>query len=98
MNKPTETKSIGKILWEEYMAPRDISAYKLAKDTHVPTSRIQEILHGRRKISADTSIRLGKYFGLPDRFFLDMQSDMDIRDIKAELGDDLKTIHTIDAI
>ena len=98
MNKPTETKSIGKILWEEYMAPRDISAYKLAKDTHVPTSRIQEILHGRRKISADTSVRLGKYFGLPDRFFLDMQSDMDIRDIKAELGDDLKTIHTIDAI
>lgn len=96
MNIPTETRSIGKILWEEYMAPKNISAYKLAKDTHVPTSRIQEILHGRRKISIDTSLRLGKYFGLPDRFFIDMQNDLDIMEAKAELGEDLKTIHAFD--
>ena len=96
MSEPTETRYIGKILWEEYMAPKNISAYKLAKDTHVPTSRIQEILHGRRKISIDTSLRLGKYFGLPDSFFIDMQNDIDIRDAKAELAEDLRTIKTID--
>lgn len=49
-------------LYDEFMKPLGISAYKLAKDIHVPVSRIQDILHGRRKMSIDTSMRLGKYF------------------------------------
>ena len=54
------TPKIGEILQEEFMSPMNISAYKLAKEVHVPVSRIQDILHDRRKITADTSVRLGK--------------------------------------
>ena len=57
-----ETPKISEILLEEFMRPMNISAYKLANDIHVPVSRIQYILHDRRKITVDTSIRLGIYF------------------------------------
>ena len=56
-----DTPTIGEILQEEFMEPMDISAYKLAQEIHVPVSRIQDILHDRRKITADTSLRLAKY-------------------------------------
>ena len=79
------TPTIGEILYEEFMAPLGISAYRLAQDIHVPTSRIQDILHNRRKITADTSLRLAKYFGVSDKYFLDMQNDIDIRNLKMEL-------------
>ena len=59
-----DTPTIGEILQEEFMEPMDISAYKLAQEIHVPVSRIQDILHDRRKITADTSLRLAKYFGV----------------------------------
>ena len=74
-----ETPRISEILLEEYMQPYGITAYGLAKSINVPVSRIQDILHDRRKITADTSIRLGRYFGVSDRYFLDMQVDIDIR-------------------
>lgn len=61
------------------MKPLGISAYQLAKELHVPVSRIQDILHDRRKITADTSIRLGRYFGVSDKYFLNLQTDIDIR-------------------
>lgn len=74
--------TIGEILWEEFMEPFDLSAYKLAQEIHVPTSRIQDILHNRRKITADTSLRLAKFFGVSDRYFLNLQNDIDIRSLK----------------
>ncbi len=74
-----ETPSISEILYEEFMEPMNISAYKLAHDILVPVSRIQDILHDRRKITVDTSIRLGKYFGVSERYFLNIQNDIDIR-------------------
>ena len=74
-----ETPKISEILWEEFMRPMNISAYKLANDIHVPVSRIQDILHERRKITVDTSIRLGIYFGVSEKYFLDLQNDIDIR-------------------
>ena len=58
------TPTISEILIEEFMKPYGISAYRLAQDIHVPVSRIQDILHDRRKITADTSLRLAKYFGV----------------------------------
>ena len=79
MTEMISTPKISEILLEEYMNPLQISAYRLAMDIHVPTSRILEILHDRRKITADTSIRLGRYFGLSDSYFLNLQSDIDIR-------------------
>ena len=87
-----ETPKMSEILKEEFMIPYHLSAYRLAKDIGVPTSRIQDILHDRRKITAETSIRLGKYFGLSDRYFLNLQDDIDIREAKNAMGDSLLRI------
>ena len=94
MDKHIETPKISEILYEEFMEPMQISAYKLAQEIHVPVSRIQEILHDKRKITADTSLRLGKYFGVSERYFLDMQTDIDIRNIKQKIQEDLDNIIT----
>ncbi|OXS39638.1 transcriptional regulator [Ligilactobacillus agilis] len=61
------------------MEPMGISAYKLAKEIKVPTSRVQDILHGRRQITPDTSIRLGRYFGVSDGYFLNIQVEISLR-------------------
>ena len=76
------------------MIPFGLSAYKLAQEINVPTSRIQDILHDRRKITADTSIRLGKFFGVSDRYFLDMQDDIDIRNTKMQIIEEINSIST----
>ncbi len=65
----------GKVLKEKFMEPQNLSAYKLAKELNVPVSRIQDILHGRRKISADSSVRLGRYFNVSESYFLDLQNE-----------------------
>ena len=77
------------------MVPMGLSAYKLAQDIKVPVSRIQDILHGRRKITADTSLRLAKLFGVSDAYFLDMQNEIDMRNLKILLADELAEIHTL---
>ena len=92
------TPTIGEILYEEFMAPLGISAYRLAQDIHVPTSRIQDILHNRRKITADTSLRLAKYFGVSDKYFFDMQNDIDIRNLKMELQAEISQIPVCQAV
>jgi len=90
-----ETPKISEILLEEFMRPMNISAYKLANDIHVPVSRIQDILHDRRKITVDTSIRLGIYFGVSEKYFLDLQNDIDIRNAKHENSADLERIQAL---
>ena len=87
-----EIPKMSEFLGEDFMKPLHLSAYKLAKDIGVPVSRIQGLLHGRRKITADTSIRLGKYFGVGEKFFLNLQNDIDMREAKRLIEDDLKTI------
>ena len=94
-NNRIETPSIGEILQEEFMIPMGLSAYQLAQDIKVPVSRIQDILHGRRKITADTSLRLAKLFGVSDAYFLDMQNEIDMRNLKILLADELAEIHTL---
>ena len=89
------TPTIGEILKEEFMAPMGISAYSLAKAILVPTSRIQDILHGRRKITADTSLRLSKYFGVSERYFLNLQNDIDIRNQRIQMADELSRIQAV---
>ncbi len=74
------------------MQPMGISAYRLATDIHVPVSRIQDILHDRRKITPDTSLRLARYFGVSDRYFLDMQNDIDIRNLKEQIANEIAVI------
>ena len=74
-----ELPTVSEILKEEFMEPMGISAYKLAKEIKVSTSRVQDILHGRRQITPDTSIRLGRYFGVSDRYFLNIQVEISLR-------------------
>ena len=90
--KQIETPKISEILKEEFMEPYGLSAYRLAKSIDVPVSRIQDILHDRRKITAETSIRLGRFFGLSDKYFLNLQNDIDIRNAKDTMGDSIAKI------
>lgn len=96
MENYIETPKMSEILSEEFMMPLGLSAYKLAQEIHVPVSRIQDILHDRRGITADTSIRLGKFFGVSDRYFLDMQDDIDIRNTKMQIMEEINSISTFD--
>jgi len=68
----------GEILLEEFLQPMDISQYRLAKDIGVPPRRINEIVHGKRGISADTALRLSRYFGLSERFWMNLQARYDL--------------------
>ena len=68
----------GEILMEEFLKPMGISQYKLAKDINVPARRINEIVHGKRSISADTALRLSRYFNLSERFWLNLQTRYDL--------------------
>ncbi len=92
MDRYIKMPSIGEILVKEFMEPNGISAYKLAKEIHVPVSRIQDIIHDRRRISADTSLRLAKYFGLSERYFLDIQNDIDVRELKISMAKEIDSI------
>ena len=77
------------VLHEELMQPLGLSAYRVAKDIMVPVSRIQEILQDKRKITADTDLRLCKYFGMSKGFFLRLQMDLDL--LEAEDTEGLQT-------
>ena len=92
------TPTIGEILREEFMEPLNISAYKLAQATFVPVSRIQDILHDRRKMTVDTSIRLGRFFGVSERYFLNLQNDIDIRNETLKYSEELNRIQPIAAL
>ena len=75
----------GEILAEEFLAPLKISQYRLAKDINVPPRRINEIVHGKRSITADTALRFSRYFGLSERFWLNLQSRYDLEVEKERL-------------
>ncbi len=68
----------GEILQEEFLEPMGNSQYRLAKDIGVPPRRINEIVHGKRGITADTALRLSRYFGLSERFWMNLQSRYDL--------------------
>lgn len=70
----------GEILLEEFLTPLEISAYKLAKDLDIPQTRISQILKGKRRITADTALRLSIYFGNSPKFWLGLQDDYDIEE------------------
>jgi len=82
----------GEILSEEFMKPMGITAYKLAKDTLIPATRISEIVKGRRKITADTALRLSAFFGNSAEFWLGIQAEYDLRTQRHKIKDELKKI------
>ncbi|MEL7586950.1 MAG: HigA family addiction module antitoxin [Prolixibacteraceae bacterium] len=70
----------GEILFEEFLRPLGITAYKLSKDTDIPQTRISQIIKGKRRITADTALRLASYFGTTAKFWLGLQNDYDIEE------------------
>ena len=82
----------GEILREEFLVPLGLSAYRLAKCICVPQTRIAEIVHEQRDITADTALRLGKYFGMSPEFWLGLQTEFNLREAEDRIGRDLETI------
>ena len=76
----------GEVLMEDFLLPLGISQYRLAKDISVPPRRINEIVHGKRSISADTALRLSRYFKLSERFWLNLQARFDLETEKDRLN------------
>ena len=80
----------GEVLMEEFLGPMELSQYRLAKDIGVPPRRINEIVHGNRAVTADTALRLARYFGTSARFWLNLQAQYDL-DVQSDLlGDRLE--------
>ncbi len=82
----------GEILWEEFMKPHGLSQNALARAIGVPPRRINEIVHGRRAITADTDLRLARFFGVSEGFFLGLQRDHDLMARKREIAAELAAI------
>ncbi len=82
----------GEILQEEFLTPMEISAYRLAKETFIPQTRISEILKGNRRITADTALRFAKFFGNSAKFWLGLQNDFDLEEEQALKGKELENI------
>jgi addiction module HigA family antidote len=85
-NEKTAPVHPGEILQEDFLKPMGISQYRLSKDISVPPRRINEIVLGKRSISADTALRLSKYFGTSERFWLNIQAKYDLEVEKDKLG------------
>lgn len=79
----------GEVLREEFLEPMGISQYRLAKSLSVPPRRINEIVHGKRGVTADTALRLARYFGTTERFWLNLQTQYDLDVQRDRLGDRL---------
>lgn len=82
----------GGILEEEFLKPLNISAYRLSKDTGMPSTRISQILKGRRRITADTALRLSRYFGNSAEFWMGIQDEYELREGQDRLENELKKI------
>lgn len=82
----------GEVLQEEFLIPLQITAYRLSKDTGIPQTRISEIVKGNRRITADTALRLSRYFGTSAKFWLGLQDDYDLEEEETFKEDELKNI------
>ena len=86
MNRKLAPIHPGEILLEEFLNPMGISQYRLSKDTNMPPRRVNEIVHGKRSITANTALRLARYFGTSDRFWINLQTRYDLEIEKDRLG------------
>jgi addiction module HigA family antidote len=82
----------GEILQEEFLDPFEITAYRLAKEIKIPQTRISQILQGRRRITADTALRLSEFFGNSAQFWLGLQDDYDLEEERIKIGNELSEI------
>jgi addiction module HigA family antidote len=86
----------GEVLREEFLIPLEISAYRLSKETFIPQTRISEILKGNRRITADTALRLSKFFGTSAKFWLGLQDDFDIEEEENQKKEELDQIKSLE--
>ncbi len=86
----------GEVLREEFLEPMGISAYRLSKETFIPQTRISQILKGQRRITADTALRLSRFFGTSAKFWLGLQDDYDIEEEQTLKESELNEIRSID--
>ena len=86
----------GEILLEEFLIPIGISAYRLAKETFIPQTRISEIIKGKRRITADTALRFSKFFGTSAKFWLGLQDDYDLEEESNQKEKEFNNIKTIE--
>ena len=80
----------GEILLEEFLKPMGLSQNGLARQLRVPPRRINEIVLGKRSVTADTALRLARYFGMSEKFWLGLQADFDLEEVRHRLGDRLE--------
>jgi antitoxin HigA-1 len=85
----------GEVLQEEFLEPMGITAYRLSKDIGIPQTRVSQILKGNRRITADTALRLSKYFGTSAKFWLGLQDDFDLEEEGRAKQDELKAIPSL---
>ena len=90
MNIVLDNVHPGEVLLEEFLTPLGISQNRLARDIAVPPRRINEIVHGNRSVSADTALRLARYFGTSEGFWMGLQADYDLEETRKRLGDKLE--------
>jgi addiction module HigA family antidote len=84
----------GEVLREDFLLPMEISAYRLAKATGMPQTRVSEILKERRRVTADTALRLSKFFGTSEKFWLGLQNDYDLEEAQRAKGAEFERILT----
>lgn len=97
-NKKLSVIHPGEILLEEFLKPMKISQYRIAKDINVSARRINEIVHCKRSITADTALRLGRFFGISPRFWLNLQNRFDLEKTQDLLADRLeKEVHVLNS-
>ena len=89
------TPTVGEILQEEFLQPLEMTPYRLAKELRVATSSVLDIIHGRRRVSVDMALRLSRFFGTTERFWLNLQNEIDIRNRRDKLTDELEAIHPV---
>lgn len=82
----------GDVLMEEFLIPLNLSTYRLAKDIEIPQTRLSQIIKGKRRITADTALRLSQYFGNSAKFWLGLQDDFDLEEGSFALGESIKRI------
>lgn len=87
MTKKLSPINPGDVLLEEFLKPMEITQNQLAKDINVPSNRISQIVHGKREITADTALRLGKYFGIEPEFWLNLQMRYNMKVAKSKVGE-----------
>jgi len=83
----------GEVLQEEFLIPMQVTAYKLAKEINIPQTRVSDIIHGKRRITADTALRLSRFFGTSANFWLELQNAYDIEEEELKQSSKLEKIH-----